>query len=89
MLEKIIQLAKENGYDSAEYAGEWNGYSVYKPIFLDDEPHYIGIPEIILEKGGVIRFGTSDEDDAYLESRTPKLSKRIIAKCFKILNGTA
>ena len=89
MMDKIIQLAKENDYDSAEYSGKWKGYSVYVAVFLDDEPHFLGKPEIILEKGGEIRFGTPSETRKYLEHITPKPSKRLIAKCMKILNGTA
>lgn len=89
MLERVIQLAIENDYDSAEYDGEWNGYRVYVPIFLDDEPHFTGIPEIILEKDGLIRFGTSEEDKAYLKYKTPPLSQKLIKKCLKILNETA
>ena len=58
MLEKAIQMAKEDGYDLAVYDGEWEGYHVYLPIFLDGEPHYLGIPRTILEKDGELRFGT-------------------------------
>ena len=89
MLEKIIQLAKDNGDDSAEYEVKWRGYNVYAPVFLDDEPHFLGTPEIILEKDGEIRFGSPDEAYAYLEFRTPKPSKKLIAKFMKIINGTA
>ena len=86
MLEKAIQLVKESGYDSAEYECKWNGYSVYVPIFHDPDLCYIGAPDIILEKDGKIRFGTTEETSAYIEFRTPRLSKRIIKKCMRILN---
>ena len=89
MLQRVVQLAVENGYDSAEYECTWNGYRVYTPVFNDPDLCYIGAPDIILEKDGMIRFGTAEETSAYIEFRTPKLSKKIIAKCMKILNGTA
>ena len=60
-LQKAIKMAKASIYDGAEYIGEWNGYVVYEPIFDDDEPHYIGFPEFILEKSGEFRWTKDDE----------------------------
>ena len=89
MLEMAIQMARADGYDSAVYDGEWEGYRVYLPIFLDGEPHYLGIPRVILEKDGALRFGKPSENMAYLEFKTPSPSDEMIKKALEILNETA
>lgn len=41
-LENIVRFAQKSIYDTAEYLGKWNGYTVYEPGWNDDEPRYIG-----------------------------------------------
>lgn len=69
MEEKEIQeFAVANGYESAVYLKEWNGYHCYEPIFSLDEPvSYIGLPLMILVKGENIRMSTADEAIELLE----------------------
>lgn len=55
-------MAKASIYDGAKYIGEWNGYAVYDPVFNDDEPHFIGIPQYILIKGSEARWTESDKE---------------------------
>lgn len=52
-LSKAQKLAKLSIYDSVEYLGEWNGYEVWEPGFDDDEPRFIGFPQLV--KGDSIR----------------------------------
>ena len=59
--EKVIDFAKQQGYDSAEYIGKWRGYDVYEPLFAGDEVSVVGPPLIILVKGAKIRMSTEDE----------------------------
>lgn len=69
--EKILNFAKEKGYDNVEYAGKWRGYEVYKPgvdYGTEKEPAIIGLPLIILVKGNEIKLSTVDEAFAYLDS---------------------
>lgn len=47
------------GYDGAERAGTWNGYTTYKTI--SKELLTVGYPLLILEKDGRFRMQTSEE----------------------------
>lgn len=59
---KVLQFAKEYGYDDAVFKCEWNGYSICEPIQSDAEDMlYIGEPQFILYKMGKVRFSELDE----------------------------
>ena len=59
---KVLQLAKECDYDDVIYKCEWNGYSIYEPIWSDNNDLlYIGEPKFILYKPGEVRFSILDE----------------------------
>lgn len=60
-MEDVIKFAKENGFDKAEYLGEWNGFLVYEPLMKEEGVFYIGLPLKILQKGKTIRMSTADE----------------------------
>ncbi len=89
MLEKAILLAKENDYDTARYEGEWNGFAVFRPAFLDDEPHYLGFPEVILVQNGIARFSTYEEAMAYQSTFSEPIDEKEQAELLRILNETA
>ncbi len=56
------KYAKAQGYESAEYIGEWRGYKCYEPIIAEGEIAFIGLPLLILEdKEGNIRMSTPEE----------------------------
>lgn len=62
--EKIIKFAKAEGYDSAEYAGQWLDYEIYHPYFEGEDelhPAIVGLPFSILVKGENIRMSTTEE----------------------------
>ena len=62
MIEAIIEFAKENGYQTAAYLGEWRGFKCYEPIMSEGEISFIGLPLLILEdKEGNIRMSTPEE----------------------------
>ncbi len=60
-LEKIIEFAKENGYDSARKFKDWKGYEAYEPIVDESEDFLSGLPFMILVKGDEIRMSTPEE----------------------------
>lgn len=45
--------------------GEWNGYTVYEPVYNQD--CYIGFPLVVLEKDGEVRLSTNEEALEYLQ----------------------
>lgn len=49
-LKIAIRFAKRSGFNGASYLMEWSGYSVFMPLFEDNEIHYIGQPIFILVK---------------------------------------
>lgn len=62
--EKILQFAKENGYDDIIPLGKWREYDAYEPTFTgtEDEPlSFVGPPLMILVKGEEIRMSTVEE----------------------------
>ena len=67
MRKSIVLMAQERGFDAVERREEWNGFSVYAPVFNDDEDHIIGLPHVILEKGVHVRWSTFEETNAILE----------------------
>lgn len=60
-LKKAEALAKSSIYDGVEYLGKWKGFEVYDPIFDDDEPRFIGLPQYLLEKENKFRWSKGDE----------------------------
>jgi len=61
MMHEIINYAKAQGYDSAEYLCEWQGYDVYEPFYDGDETKHLGVPLVILVHGETIRMSTEEE----------------------------
>lgn len=60
-LEKVIEFAKKQGYESVEKLEKWKEYDVYEPIYKNDEVSIIGMPLLILVKGEEIRMSTVEE----------------------------
>ena len=60
--QKVKEFIRRSIYDGAEYAGEWNGYEVWRPVFADNEVHYIGFPQYILIKGDSVRWSQGTEE---------------------------
>lgn len=60
MLQEVINFAKLQGYESAEYLCDWNGFKCYEPI--NKNLSFTGLPLLILEdKDGNIRMSTPEE----------------------------
>lgn len=68
MEKKVIQFAKEFGYDGAEFCGKWNGYDVYRPTDRRDEVISVGRPQYIFVLEGLIRMADEGEVFSYLDS---------------------
>lgn len=61
---RIVEFAKEQGYDGAEPLGQWRGFDIYEPMFdqaSEEEPAIVGIPLMIMVQGSVIRMSTEEE----------------------------
>lgn len=64
----VIEYAKSQGYESAEYLCDWRGFHCYEPILTEGEVSYIGLPLLILvDSTGKIRMSTADEAMQQLE----------------------
>ena len=63
------ELAKRQGFKGARRIQPWNGYSCFEAVYaeesLDADP-CIGIPQIIIEKGGTFRMADYDEAMTYI-----------------------
>ena len=67
-LKDIISFAKAQGYETAEYRGEWREFKCYEPIFLEGKVAYTGLPVMILEsKDGNLRMSTSEETFQFID----------------------
>ncbi len=66
-IDKVIEYAKKNGYDTAQYLNSWRGYDVYEPIFDGEGTVFIGPPLVILVKDNKIRMSTVDEAYQHLD----------------------
>lgn len=61
---RVVEFAKEQGYDGAEPLGQWRGHDIYEPTFEQssgEEPAIVGPPLIIMVKDDVIRMSTEEE----------------------------
>lgn len=60
--QKIIDFAKKEGYESAKFKCEWQGYKCYEPILESGVISYIGLPLMILvDEYDNIRMSTAQE----------------------------
>lgn len=58
----VDDFAKSQGYETAEYLCDWNGYKCYEPVIAEGEMSYIGLPLLILEDAeGNMRMSTPEE----------------------------
>lgn len=57
---EIIAFAKTQGYDDVLHIGKWKEYEAYEPIYSGDVS-FVGVPLLILVKGGSIRMSTVEE----------------------------
>lgn len=62
----IQKLKKQLSADSVKKGKEWQGYSVYLPIYKHDE--VIGLPRLILEKDGNLRLSSYEEWFDYMDA---------------------
>lgn len=58
-MKKVLQFAKDHGFDSVEYRGRWRGYEIFKPD--KNEEYWIGDPVVIMVQGEKMRFSTHKE----------------------------
>lgn len=59
---KVIQYAKENGFDSANFLTQWDAFEVYEAVFENnEEAPVIGFPQFILYQNGETRFTAFEE----------------------------
>ena len=61
---RVVEFAKEQGYDGAEPLGQWRGYDIYEPTFEQssgEEPAIVGPPLTIMVQGETIRMSTEKE----------------------------
>lgn len=65
-LDRAIAFAKAEGYKTAEFLFNKNGYAVYEPIMKPGEVSYIGPPHTILVKGQEIRMTEYPECFEYM-----------------------
>lgn len=62
MNKKIEEFAINNGYKTASFLCERNGYDCYEPIVDEDVISFVGLPLLILvDKQGHIRMSTPEE----------------------------
>jgi hypothetical protein len=63
------EWAKKQGFKGARPIQPWNVFSCYEAVYAEeslDAVPCIGIPQIILEKGGVFRMADYDEAMTYI-----------------------
>ena len=85
-MEKVIQFAKKQGYETVKKLSPWNGYEVYEPIMNEKEVSFIGPPLLILVKGETIRMSTEEEAFKQMDDAENGLSKsHEVAKTFNEL----
>lgn len=68
----IIDYAKKQGYETAEFLRDWRGYKVFSAIYNSKENCCVGLPYIILVKGEEIRLSTPDECFDFLNETEDK-----------------
>ena len=62
-LDRVNAYVKEKGFDAAKKTGTWKDYTVYTPLFEDEEGKTIptGLPTLVLEKHGSLKWITGKE----------------------------
>lgn len=58
-MDKVLKFAKDHGFDTVEYKGQWKEFDIYKPD--KHEEYWIGDPVVIMVQGDKMRFSTYDE----------------------------
>ena len=58
-MEKVLQFARDHGFDTVEFRGRWKEYDIYKPDKKED--YWIGDPVVIMVQDGKVRFSTYAE----------------------------
>lgn len=71
--EKILDVIDDLGADDYEEGLAWNGYNVYIPVY--DEESTVGLPLVILEKGGEVRLSSGAESLEYLDFSNSEKAK--------------
>lgn len=61
-----VDFAKRRGYDTAGFAKEWHGYSVYHLVKYEYLGCAHGYPRYFLAKAGLMRMATDKETEAIL-----------------------
>lgn len=68
------EYAKKNGFQTAKKLKPWRGFACWEAIYSEssgpDDTSFIGLPQIILEKNGKIRFAEYEEAIAYIREVT-------------------
>ena len=61
-IEDYMEDLNADGYRKGK---SWKGYDVYVPEY--EQPVYVGLPYVVLVKGGEVRLSTEDESLDYLD----------------------
>ncbi len=61
--EKLKVLREKLKADRLKRGKEWNGYTVYEPVYKQET--IIGFPKIVLEREGEVRLSTIQECFVY------------------------
>ena len=59
MEEKVLQFAKDHGFDSVTYRGRWKDFDIFQPE--KEAEYWIGDPVVIMVQGEKIRFSSHNE----------------------------
>lgn len=61
--DKVLQFAKENGFEGIKYLGAWHGYQAYDALPTTDPDVIVdvGFPQFILVREDEIRFAEDKE----------------------------
>lgn len=68
--DRVLEYARECGYDTVSYKGVWNDYHVYEPDFYGIRTVCVGLPLSILVNDDEIRLTTADECFEVLDALT-------------------
>lgn len=82
--EKVLEYAKSEGYDGAEYIGQYQSFFCYTPFFdrpFDEGVPPIGLPRLILvDCTGNTRFSSPEEAVLYGDTIKDRLEKDFIGQ---------
>lgn len=82
-MDELKNLIDELMGDGYREGPQWNGYRVYIPTY--NQPMYIGLPLVVLEKDGEYRISTDEEAMQYLSVSTDTEMTDLVTYIVKML----